>query len=66
MFLSVLDPESKDVTSLQGFTGESGQAVITWETSKKQGTGEYTVIVTDVLMDGYLYDSEDKVTFNVE
>ena len=66
VFLSVLDPESKEVTSLQGLTDESGQTVITWKTSKKQGAGEYTVIVTDVLMDGYLYDSEDKVTFNIE
>jgi len=66
VFLSILDPEGKEVASLQGLTDESGQAVIMWKTSKKQGTGEYTVIVNDVLMDGYLYDSEDKVTFNIE
>jgi len=66
VFLSVLDPGSKEVTSFQGLTDESGQAVIMWKTSKKQGSGEYTVLVTDVLMDGYQYNSEDGVTFSIQ
>ncbi|MCQ1537073.1 hypothetical protein FTO70_15615 [Methanosarcina sp. KYL-1] len=65
VFLSILDPEGKEVASLQGLTDENGQVVITWKTSNKQGAGEYTVDVTDVVMDGYEYNSEKIATFNI-
>lgn len=66
VFLSILDPGNNEVTSIQGLTDENGQVVVTWKTSKKQGAGEYTVIVTDVFMDGYQYNLEDIATFNIE
>ncbi|KKH97246.1 hypothetical protein EO95_10730 [Methanosarcina sp. 1.H.T.1A.1] len=71
VFLSVLDSEGKEVASLQGLTDENGGAVIKWKTSNKQGAGAYTVDVIDVVMDGYVYNAEerdelDKVNFNIQ
>ncbi|WP_156161349.1 Ig-like domain-containing protein [Methanosarcina sp. 1.H.A.2.2] len=71
VFLSVLDSEGKEVASLQGLTDENGEAVFKWKTSNKQGAGAYTVDVTDVVMDGYVYNAEerdelDKVKFNIQ
>jgi hypothetical protein len=58
VFATIADPNGAVVTSLQGFSDASGTAILTWKIPRRQGPGEYTVTVTNVLNGAYSYDQQ--------
>ncbi len=62
VFLDIKDSNGNVVKSLQGFTDENGNALVTWKTSRKQAVGTYTANITDVLKNGYEYNPSESAT----
>jgi hypothetical protein len=56
VFAVVRDSADQVATSLQGFTDETGQAVLKWKTSRKEAPDTYTATVEDVINSGYEFD----------
>ncbi len=50
------------VTSLQGFSDETGTAVLSWSTGRKETPGLYTGVITNILKNGYLFNPATGVT----
>jgi uncharacterized protein YfaS (alpha-2-macroglobulin family) len=55
LFLEIRNAGGGLITTLQGFTDSSGNAVVKWKTSKTQAAGTYTANVTNVIKNGYLF-----------
>jgi len=58
VFVEIIDTEGQLITSLQGFTSEKGQALLKWNTGKREPPGVYIALVTTVIKSGYKFDSE--------
>jgi hypothetical protein len=56
------------VTSIQGFTAEGGLADLTWKTSRREPAGTYDAVVTNIIKNGYLYNTTTpaNVTFTIQ
>jgi len=61
VFVEIRDSGGTVVNSLQGFSDENGDALMKWKTSKRQAKGTYSVIITDVVKNGYQLDSGGSV-----
>lgn len=56
VFLEVRDSVDSLVTSLQGFSDDTGNAVLKWKTMRNQPPGQYSGTVVDLLKNGFAYD----------
>jgi hypothetical protein len=61
IFAEIRDGVGEVVASLQGFSDEAGEVVLKWKTSRKQVPGTFTVIVKDVINNGYQFNPENSV-----
>ena len=57
VFLEVRDSSGAVVTSLQGFSDDTGDAVLKWKTGRRQATGQYSGVIVDILKNGYAYEA---------
>ncbi len=62
VFMDIRDQVGAVVTSIQGFTDVDGLADLTWKTSRREPAGSYEAVVTDIIKNGYAYDSGAGVT----
>ena len=61
VFIEIRNPAGALITSLQGFSDISGNAVMKWKTSKSQTAGTYTGYVVNVIKNGYQFKSGSSV-----
>ncbi len=62
VFIEIRNSAGALITSLQGFSDTSGNAVMKWKTSKTQTSGTYTANVTNVIKNGYQFNFSASVT----
>jgi len=62
VFLEILDPDGNLELSLQGFSNNTGSAVMRWQTDKNKAAGIYTINIVDVIISDYEFNSEGSVT----
>ena len=56
VFLEVRDGAGTVVTSLQGFSDDTGEAVLKWKTGRREATGQYSGVIVDILKNGFSYN----------
>jgi hypothetical protein len=61
VFMNIRSSTGTLITSLQGFTDNTGYAVAKWSTSRNQA-GKYTANVTDIIKSGYVFSPTTSVT----
>jgi hypothetical protein len=61
VFAVVRDSADQISASLQGFSDETGQAVLKWKTSRREAPDTYTATVEDVINSGYEFDPGSSV-----
>jgi hypothetical protein len=69
VFMDIKDQVGAVVTLIQGFTDVDGLADLTWKTSRREPAGSYEAVVTDIIKNGYAYDSGagvTSVTFDIQ
>jgi len=68
VFAEIRDPSGALVTSVQGFSDTSGEAVMSWKIPRRQAAGLYTITVFNVVNGDYLYEppSPATTTFTVQ
>jgi len=67
VFVDVYDSSEALVQSLQGFSDESGTAVLKWKTSRREATGTYTAQAVNAIKSGYQFDAVGPtVTFVIQ
>jgi len=69
VFMSVTDSGGNIASSLQEFTDTAGQAVLRWKIPRRQTSGVYTASITDMIKNGYEYNSDrgvDSLSFTVQ
>lgn len=69
VFAEILDPGGTVVTSMQGFSDENGEAIMTWKIPRRQASGTYTVNIIDILNEGSEFDADGSVvlaTFQIQ
>lgn len=48
--------------TFQGFSDDTGNALLKWKTSRNQAPGSYSGKVTDILKNGFSYDPAEAQT----
>ena len=62
VFIDITDSGGGTVTSIQGFSDETGTADLTWKTGRREAAGTYTAVVNRVIKNGFEYDPAAGVT----
>lgn len=62
VFVQIVSAHGSLITSLQGFSDDTGTAVLKWKTDRRDLPGLYTANVVDVLRNGYVFNSAGSVT----
>ena len=62
VFVDIKDGNGTVVSSVQGFTDESGVVSMQWKTAKREPTGNYTVELVNLLRSDYEFDASGSVT----
>lgn len=69
VFMEVRNAGGSLVTTLQGFTDESGQTALRWKTGRNAAAGMYTASITNILHNSYAFDSnagQTSVSFTLQ
>ena len=53
VFMEILDNQGTLVTSLQGFSSDTGEAVLKWKTGRQEASGVYILRVLDIIKSGF-------------
>jgi hypothetical protein len=69
VFVEVQDSGGNTVVSLQGFSDDTGIAQLQWKIPRRQAPGNYTVFITDIVKNGYLFIQGvgvDQIEFTIQ
>ena len=62
VFMDIENSGGTVVTSIQGFSDETGTADLTWKTGRREAADTYKATVTNVIKNGFEYDPAPGVT----
>ncbi len=52
------------VANLQGFSDDTGTAVLNWKSSRRQAAGQYTAEITNIIKSGFTFDQGNPGAFH--
>jgi hypothetical protein len=64
VFMEIKDSGGNTAANLQGFSDDTGTAVLNWKTNRREAADTYSASITDIIKNGYEFDQSNASAVN--